>query len=197
MIEAELTEVCYILPIANLASVRQHGLPSHERVSNVTHQSIADDEIQQRRAKRVPNGLRLHEYVNLYICARNPMLWKRINQRGNICVLRVDPRCHSYDWRCRDGSKRGFQLRPISELPHGIGIVDRDRTFATYWNDDDIIEYWRKKSAKCAEVLVPYVVPPVMVRGAYVCGERAVERVQAQWRSLPTEVSTELFFGRA
>ena len=31
----------------------------------------------------------LHEYANLYLCARNPMLYKRRESHGTLCVLRV------------------------------------------------------------------------------------------------------------
>jgi hypothetical protein len=45
-------------------------------------------EIQRRRAGRVvPGGRSLHEYVNLYICARNPMLYLRRAMHAKLCVL--------------------------------------------------------------------------------------------------------------
>lgn len=47
-------------------------------------------EIQDRRAVvRVPGGRPLHEYVNLYFHARNPMLYKRLPMHDSLCVLRV------------------------------------------------------------------------------------------------------------
>src|SRR5437763_55478 len=46
-------------------------------------------------------------------------------------------------------------------------IVNRDLTFADFWADPDRIQYFRKKSAKCAEVLVPDRIDPQYFRCAY------------------------------
>ncbi len=74
----ELTELHYITPIGNVPSILRQGILSHIRLQRVEHESVAMEEIQDRRAKViVPGGLKLHEYVNLYICARNPMMYKR------------------------------------------------------------------------------------------------------------------------
>ena len=42
-----------------------------------------------RTGKKVPGGLFLHEYVNLYLNARNPTLYKRRNYYKVICVLKI------------------------------------------------------------------------------------------------------------
>lgn len=75
----ELEELHYIAPIANLESIISRGLLSHRRVSRLAaHQSIALADVQAKRAaKRVPGGRPLHEYVNLYICARNPIFFNQ------------------------------------------------------------------------------------------------------------------------
>ena len=45
-----------------------------------------------RARKRVPGGMVLHDYACLYICARNPMLFKRCQaMRDDLCVLAFDP----------------------------------------------------------------------------------------------------------
>ena len=42
------------------------------------HVSVAMPAVQDRRARKiVPGGRRLHGYANLYICARNPMMFVR------------------------------------------------------------------------------------------------------------------------
>ena len=69
MTRAELTELHYITPIANVASILEHGIASHNRAEKLQHDSIAMPEIQdKRKSVVVPNGLGLHDYVNLYIC---------------------------------------------------------------------------------------------------------------------------------
>jgi len=73
----ELEELHYISPIVNVSSILTHGILSHRRASKLPHQSVAMPEIQDRRRKvQVPKARPLHEYVNLYICARNPMMYK-------------------------------------------------------------------------------------------------------------------------
>ena len=68
----DLDALHFITPIANVLSILTHGIMSHRRATKLPHQSIAMAEIQDRRQKVViPNARPLHEYVNLYICARN------------------------------------------------------------------------------------------------------------------------------
>src|SRR5882672_10387431 len=77
-----------IMPLANVPSVLHRGILSHERASKIEHESTAMPEIQERRdRKRVPGGLNLHQYANLYFHARNPML--SVRRHEDICVLRV------------------------------------------------------------------------------------------------------------
>jgi hypothetical protein len=46
--------------------------------------------IQERREKKiVPGGRPLQEYVNLYIHARNPMLYVLQSRHIDLCILRV------------------------------------------------------------------------------------------------------------
>lgn len=66
-----------IMPLENIASVIENGILSHDNI-NTEHKSIAMSEIQERREKvYVPNGLRLHQYANLYFDYKNPMLYKK------------------------------------------------------------------------------------------------------------------------
>src|SRR5213083_1185939 len=79
-----------IMPLENIPSVLKHGILSNERVAKLSHRSVAMQEVQERRdLKRVPGGLKLHQYANLYFHARNPMLFKRQNESSHLCVLQV------------------------------------------------------------------------------------------------------------
>ena len=90
MTRDELTELHYITPIVNVASILHHGIVSHNKAKKLDHRSVAMAEIQDlRKGVVVPNGMPLHDYVNLYICARNPMMFKRQAQHAELCVLRV------------------------------------------------------------------------------------------------------------
>ena len=72
----ELTEFHYITPINNMRSILKNGVLSHKLAKDIEHDSIAAPEIQDLRAKSIgPQGARLHDYVNLYFHARNPMMY--------------------------------------------------------------------------------------------------------------------------
>ncbi|MGB9616904.1 MAG: DarT ssDNA thymidine ADP-ribosyltransferase family protein, partial [Desulfomonilaceae bacterium] len=85
MHRSELRELHYITPIANVPSILCMGILSYNQAKREKHQSVAMDDIQDRRARVVvPRGRKLHEYVNLYICARNPMMYKRRGQYRDL-----------------------------------------------------------------------------------------------------------------
>jgi hypothetical protein len=58
----------------------------------------------------------------------------------------------------------------------------------------DQYEYYRKKNAKCAEVLVPDVVPPTFLMGSYVSCQEALERYVALSVDLTAEINGYMFF---
>ncbi len=122
------------------------------------------------------------------------MLYKIFNQRDQLCVLSVCPDVLDLPGVVvTDGNASGDYVR-FAKAPAGLQIVNRDLTFAEYWIDDDPIQYYRKKSAKCAEVLVPNRVEPRYLRGAYVWSEEVCQRLQADTGKLQVEVNSHLFF---
>lgn len=191
----ELQELHYITPMCNLPSILQHGLLSNVRAARHRPASVAMPEIQNRRFRvKVPGGRRLHDYVNLYICARNPMMYKVRAQRDQLCVLSVSTDVLDLPGVVvTDGNASSNYVR-FAAAPAGLSIVDKELTFADDWTDQDRIQYYRKKSAKCAEVLVPECVAPGYLRGAYVWSEEVRERLQASVGALQVEVNRHLFF---
>jgi hypothetical protein len=86
----EISELHYITPMTNVPSILQHGILSHNRAAKLKHDDISMREIQDVRAeKRVPGGLALHDYANLYFNARNKMMAKKRPEHDRLCVLRV------------------------------------------------------------------------------------------------------------
>ena len=197
MKRTELTELQYIIPIANVASGLQHGILSHARVQALAHTSVAMPAIQARRSAIVvpgQGGRPLHEYVNLYICARNPMLFVRKGQHESLCVLRI--RTDVIDLPgvvVTSGNASSGYIR-FGAGAAGLEVVDRSLTFAEYWTDQDAIVQYQKKCAKCAEVLVPDVVNPQYVVGAYVSGNVAMAAFTATGVNLTATIDRHLFF---
>ena len=149
-------------------------------------------EIQERRARVVvPGGRPLHDYVNLYVCARNPMLFKRRDQHRKLCVLQISTRVLDLPGVVvTDGNASSEYVR-FAAAPAGLEIVDSELTFAEYWTHQDQIEQWRRKRAKCAEVLVPDRVDPELILGAYVSSAEQLVRFDARFA---VTVSEHLFF---
>ena len=194
----ELAELHYITPIANVPSILEHGILSHGRAAKVHHASVAKREVQERRrAKVVPRGRPLHEYANLYICARNPMLFLIVRQRpaDELCVLRVSTDVLDLPGVVVADQNAASDYAFFDASPGGLAYVDRALVFAEYWtHPNDQIEEWRHKSIKCAEVLVPDVVEPRRITGAYVASAEARAALLTVAPNLTVDVNVHLFF---
>jgi ssDNA thymidine ADP-ribosyltransferase, DarT len=170
------------MPLANVPSVLQRGILSHERASKIDHESAAMEEIQERRdKKRVPGGLRLHQYANLYFHARNPMLYKRKENATSLCVLRVSTEVrHSPGVVITDQNAASDWVRFLH--PSQYRLLDFDSIFAMDWrHPNDPIAYRRHRLRKCAEVLVPHVVDPEFLIGAYVINRDVAGQLRTMW----------------
>jgi hypothetical protein len=76
----------------------------------------------------------------------------------------------------------------------GLSIVDKNLTFAKYWTYPDPFEAMRRKSAKCAEVLVPDDVESRFITGAYVSCSESKEAFEALGIDIPVSINSHLFF---
>jgi ssDNA thymidine ADP-ribosyltransferase, DarT len=192
--DPRVTEFQCIMPMANIPSVLKHGILSHERSANLAHKSVAMQPVQDRRdAKRVPGGLMLHHYANLYFHARNPMMFSRQQEAPQLCVLRV-----SRSVRNADGvvfSDRNASSEWVRFLhPSQWAVLDFDAIYAMDWRDPNRFAYYEKKSKKCAEVLVPRCVDVQYLSGAYVVDQSAAVRLVVLGFTLPVQVEPMLFF---
>jgi hypothetical protein len=82
----------------------------------------------------------------------------------------------------------------FAPAPKGLAIVDKDLTFAVYWTHADPFEAMRRKSAKCAEVLVPDCIDPGHITGAYVSCQEANAVFEGLGIDMPVAISPFLFF---
>jgi hypothetical protein len=188
-------ELHCIMPIANVPSVMQHGILSHERAARLDHQSVAMAEIQDRRDHvHVPGGLRLHQYANLYFNARNPMMFKRKDQSDSLCVLRVSRDVLGLERVVlADQNASSDYVRFLG--PAQLRFIQFDLVYADDWrHPGDQIAYFRHKAAMCAEVLVPGVVPPELIAGAYVVNQNAAQTLAATGFNRAVNINTHLFF---
>jgi len=83
----ELPDLHNINHLKNLGSILELGILSHDKAKKIKHYSVAMAEIQDLRAEVVlPNGRGLHAYANLYVNARNTMMYKRKELHRELCV---------------------------------------------------------------------------------------------------------------
>lgn len=189
-------ELYYIAPTANLSSILTHGILSHQHAARFLHADISMQEVQSIRSdKWVVDGVtRLHQYANLYLDARNPMMYKRRDSRYDLCVIGVD--CSVLD---REGTyvadrNAASDYVRFYDPQRAIDALDFAKIFARNWNSLNMLEYYDGKSKKCAEVLVFDRVPVDLLRGIYVADERAQERLMHLGCGLPIFIYPDVFF---
>ena len=194
----ELIELHYITPLANIPSIYTHGILSHKMTQKLEHKSISMQEIQERRAQViVPGGRPLHEYVNLYFDARNPMMFLRKAAHLDLCVLRIAPSVLNIPGVVITDRNASSGYALFKPAPQGLAIVDKELVFAKDWTHADLIEYWNRKSAKNAEVLVPDRVDPRFILGAYVScpeSEEVLVKTKDNTTIIDIVVNGQLFF---
>ena len=193
--DPRVTDFHCIMPLANIPSVLTHGILSHEGAARLAHHSVALQAVQDLRdVKQVPGGLRLHQYANLYFHARNPMLSKRRNEAGNLCVLRVSTNVLALSGVVlADSNASSKYARFLAPWQWRCLVIDD--IFAMNWkHPDDQIAEWRHSARKCAEVLVPHRVDVELLVGAYVVDEATADRLNSLGFPLPIAIDPVLFF---
>lgn len=184
-----------ITAIENTPSIIQRGILCHHSAEKLPHYSIAMSDVQSRRARvHIPNGLRLHQYANLYFSCRNPMMYKRKEIAETLCVLLVSssvldiPNCIVSDMNAATDMARFY---PAAE---GIGTIDFERIFSRYWIHDNENETRIHKAIKCAEILIPHSIPFSYVVSAYVVSKDAQRKLKNAGFDKEIKVYPEAFF---
>lgn len=168
-----------IQAIDNIPSIMKRGLLSNEKAGKINHVSIAMNEVQERREHvRIPNGLQLHQYANLYFDPRNPMLSRKRSQNEELCILKFDRGVLDLEGVVLSDKNASSDYAAFFTPEAGLEYIDFNLVYARYWTDDDYYIQCRKKSIKCAEVLVPYVIPYEYVVCAAVVSEKAAKRLE-------------------
>jgi ssDNA thymidine ADP-ribosyltransferase, DarT len=190
-----VTELQCIMPIANIASVLAQGVLSYDRVARLPHHSVALQPVQERRdQKQVPGGLKLHQYANLYFHARNPMMFRRKDEAHKLCVLRISVEVLKANGTViTDCNAASDYVRFLA--PSQWRLLNFEDIYAMNWtHPGDPVRYYQHRSRKCAEVLVPHVVEPRFITGAYVVDHTATERLGEVGCTLPLTVDPVMFF---
>ncbi len=184
-----------IQAIDNIPSIMQYGLLSNERASRIRHKSIAMHEVQARRdTVFIPNGMSLHRYANVYFDPKNPMLYKRKEDNEKICILKFDRSILDLEGVIVTDRNASSGYASFYSPAVGLSEIDFGLVYAPDWRDDNRYEYYRKKSIKCAEVLVPHSISYDYVICAAVCSEEARKRLEASGFDKRIYVEPKVFF---
>ena len=191
----DLTELHFIAPISNAVSMLRRGILSNRLAERVPHESVALAAVQDVRSEiLVPGGRPLHDYANLYFNARNPMMFKRRSRHEDLAILRVSTDVLDLAGVVITDANAASDYRRFEGAPEGIAIVDDALTFAKDWRHANRIDYYRHKSAMCAEVLVPGSVHPRFIGGAYVSGPAGRTNLAEVGFDRPATENPDLFF---
>jgi hypothetical protein len=191
-------ELYNIMLISNIPSVLTHGILSNNEAQGINHDSIAMQEVQERRdGTNIPNGLALHDYANLYFDARNPMMYLRcaVNHlQEQLCVLVIDRDVMSLPNVVLADRNASCDFVQFLE-PSQIDEIDFDKVYASDWrHPNNPSAYYVHRKIKCAEVLVPRSVPPQYIKFAHVVNEVTKEVLQRTGFALDIKVTPDMFF---
>jgi len=194
----ELKELQYLAPIVNVPSILSRGIVSHKLAETIPHQSVAMQEVQDRRTTKIvpgAGGRTWHDYANVYLSASNPMLYQRKDAHTEICVLRISTTIVDLNGVILTDRNAAATIAIFRPATAGLFPLDREQVLANDWrHPGDPLEYQRHRSIKCAEVLVPNQIPPTYILGAYVSCMQSQANRSTIAPNLRITVNSHLFF---
>ena len=123
------------------------------------------------------------------------MMYVRRGHHESICVLRVSTDVLDLAEVVVTDQNAASPYCLFKPASSGLSSVDHDMVFADDWrHPGDPTAYYRHRSVKCAEVLVPDAVRPDFIMGAYVSCEPSRDQMAADTPGLPAEINRHLFF---
>lgn len=166
-------------------------------------------EVQSRRASvEVVRGKTfLHEYANLYFDARNPMMYRLVKGdlgSDSLCVLCVSYKVFEIKGVVVADRNAASEYVRFMSPENAIECLEYNKIFAKNWQNPcdplsrESPEYFDRKAKKCAEVLVPRVVPAQLIVGCLVHDKSTLGRVEealdAEALQLSVKVYPDVFF---
>jgi hypothetical protein len=174
----EVQELYYIAHIDDIKSICINGILSHNNAERFfpIHKDIANESVQDLRKKKKIGDRLLHDHVNLYFNARNPMLYVLlINGNIPLCVISISRDVLDLQGSICSSCNAADATAQFYPLPGGLKELRSDYIYAQYWNypNDPGLSEWHK-SRICAEVLIPDRVEPRFIEKIYVSSDKKV-----------------------
>ena len=202
-ISSEYTMIDFLYNIndlRNLVSIFQYGILSKklvERMKIENYSDISNLDVQKKReVKRVPNHAFLHEYANLYIDARNPMMYFEVRNRNldELCVICVDKKVLDLENVVITDRNAAAELAKFDTPQLALRHLDFESIFLRNWNDSSECIKSEKKSKKCAEVLVLDKIPVEYLVKIKVATDKGKENVEKLGLGVLVEIDKDMFF---
>ncbi len=195
MKRSDIKYLYYITRIVNVPSIMEHGILCHNMAEHVSHQSVAMEEVQERRKNKViPGAGKLHDFVNLYLNVRNPMMYKRKDMHRELCILAVDSKIFDEQGVIISDMNAAKDIARFYSPDEGLTTIDKEMLFAEFWTHDDDVETAKHRGLMCAEVLVPKKISAKFILGAFVSSEDSESELKSICLGIKTKVKPELFF---
>jgi len=191
----EIHELHFITPISTIPSILEKGILCHNLAKNLDHEDLSDSAVQERRSRvKIPNARLLHDYVNLYFDAHNPMLSKIRYRNRDICVLAIDCSIIRQDGVIITDRNAAKDYVRFDKYPDGLEQIDRSMLYARYWTHDDPFLENEHKGIKCAEVLIPDKVKSEYINKAYVVDDETRKKMIEIGFVKSVEIKIDMFF---
>lgn len=160
-LEYKITSFWHLTHKSNIHSIIKNGILNHSDAyqSDVVPIDISDPGAQQWRDRTEPLYKRkIHDYANLYINPRNPMLYARKELQVDLCLVEISLSVLAENqYLMTDGNAASHDTKFYSSAS-SLELLPWDVLRAGYWND--LPDGKRKR---CAEVLVYPKIPPKFI----------------------------------
>lgn len=188
-------ELYNIVHLDNVPSIIQHGILCHKLAAKHVHTSVALEGVQQRRAiVSVPQGKKLHEYANLYINARNPMMSRIRAKYLELCVLSISAQVLQLPDVVVSDMNAACDMCRFVSYHEALRELNFTMIYARYWTHPDKYQTDHHKHVCGAEVLVPERISYSYVTKAYVAEEIVKANLSALGFNKPIEINPDMFF---
>ncbi len=208
-----IRELHYIAPLANLDSIFDKGILSHNEATPHKKADVSMDSVQKIRAEKdIPaeamgQARKIHDCTNLYFNAKNPMLAVRQKEKDTICVLRLKPELMNLPQAVISDRNAAVKDAKFYTAAVGVDKLAMKTLFAEFWTSKYYNTPEQNKingQLRCAELLLPHKIHPSYIGGMYVASEAVKQAVLGKFPldkfpdgcPVPITINPSFFFGQ-
>jgi len=179
----------------NLENILKNGLKSYNHVqnNNFSKVNIADDQVQDRRARSEHIYSRsIHDYVPLYFNPKNPMLFRRNNIQNDIVILAIDRNILFKENVIFTDGNAANDITRFFKNTNSLNQLNWDCIWGDYWSGLE-----DGKRQRMAEALVFPDIPSNRIRKIFCNNASTLQFVESKIKKMPNikaEVKTNMYF---